>query len=186
MKKLSSLILAVACFTALHSFAYPQSGLKRTSNDQQDRPALALIAANGQYIYRLEKLLALQGSDLKTNQEYLEENKALISKNDRETIESLIKNCKVLIDHTRGLLAKAELYWLAEEDVGSINRHIEPYNQRTLLRVLKLNALPEAEIKAAIEKRGVDFQRNEIGEMELLKSGASRELLSVIRSSYRP
>ena len=155
-----------------------------------DRPPLALIAARAEYIYRLEKLLALQESDLKTNEDYLKENRPLleqkkISERDLNQIEGLIENTKELIKHTRGLIAEAELLSLTENDYRTINRHKEPYNQATLLRVLKLNALPEAQIRAAIEKQGVDFEINAIDERELVDAGASKELLNLIRSSYR-
>lgn len=176
-------ILAFCCL--LDSFAYPQSISKRAAHDQGDPPALALMAASGQYIYRLENLLVLQENDVKTNEEYLERNQSLISKIDLEAIKKLIESSKELINFTRTLLAEAELRRLTEEDDRGINRHKESYSETTLLRVIKLNALPETEIRAAIERRGVDFEMNEVDEMLLSDAGASKALLRLIRSSYR-
>lgn len=163
------------------------------SDDSDDRSSLALIAARAEYIYRLEKLLALQESDLQTNEDYLKENRPLLEQNKSfdpylHAIKALIQNTKELIKCTQELLAKAELLSLTEDDYRDsrpINRHKEPYNLITLLRVLKPNALTEAEIRAAIEKRGVDFETNAFVENELSNAGASKELLKLIRSSYR-
>jgi hypothetical protein len=189
MKNLRILIFVVVCFYPVP--AYPQSISKRVSENHDDRPPLALIAARAEYIYRLEKLLALQESDLQTNEDYLENNRPLleqkmVSDRDLKQIQFLIENTKELIKCTRELLAKAELWSLTQDDYRQpINRHKEPYDVITLLRVLKLNSLPEAEIRAAIEKRGVDFETNAIVERELMNAGASKELLGLIRSSYR-
>ena len=191
MKLLGLIIFAIACFCLVHSSANPQSISKRVSDDSDDRPPLALIAARAEYIYRLEELLALQESDLQTNEDYLKENRTLLEQDKRfdpflKAIEACIQNTKELITCTRGLLAKAELLSLTEDDYRDpreINLHKEPYNLITLLRVL--NTLPEAEIRAAIEKRGVDFETNAFVENELTNAGASKELLKLIRSSYR-
>ena len=193
MKLLGLIIFAIACFCPENSSANPQSISKRVSDDSDDRPPLALIAARAEYIYRLEKLLALQESDLQTNEDYLKENRTLLEQDKRfdpflKAIEACIQNTKELITCTRGLLAKAELLSLTEDDYRdsrTINRHREPYNLITLLRVLKPNALPEAEIRTALEKRGVDFETNAFVENELTNAGASKELLKLIRSSYR-
>ena len=185
MKRLRFLIFSLVCFWAVHPFAHSQSISKRVSDDLGDRPPLALIAARAEYIYRLEKLLALQESDLQTNEDYLEENRPLVSNKDLKPIEVSIENTKELIKHTRMLIARAELQSLTEDDDLTINRHKEPYNQGTLLRVLRLNALPEEEIRAAIEKRGVDFEMNAIDERVLVNACASEQLLRLIRSSYR-
>jgi len=193
MKLLGLIIFAIACFCLVHSSANPQSISKRVSDDSDDRPPLALIAARAEYIYRLEELLALQESDLQTNEDYLKENRTLLEQDKRfdpflKAIEACIQNTKELITCTRGLLAKAELLSLTEDDYRdsrTINRHREPYNLITLLRVLKPNALPEAEIRTALEKRGVDFETNAFVENELLNAGASKELRNMIKSSYR-
>jgi len=191
MKWLGLIILAAAYFCPVHTSANPQSASKRTDDD--GRSPLALIAARAEYIYRLEKLLELQESDLQTNEDYLKENRTLLEQDKRfdpflRAIEVCIQSTKELIKCTRELLARAELLSLTEDDYRdsrTINRHKEPYNFITLLRVLKPNALPEAEIRAAIEKRGVDFETNAFVEGELSNAGASKELLNLIRSSYR-
>ncbi len=193
MKLLGLIIFVAACFCPVHTSANPQSASKRVSDDSNDRSPLALIAARAEYIHRLEKLLALQESDLQTNEDYLKENSPLLEQNKSfdpyfKAIESLIQTTKELIKCTQELLAKAELLSLTEEDYKDsrpINRHKEPYNLITLLRVLKPNVLQEADIRAAIEKRGVDFETNAFVESELSNAGASRELLNLIRSSYR-
>src|SRR5215510_107163 len=193
MKSLGLIIFVIACFCPVHSSANPQSISKRVSDDSDDRLPLALIAARAEYIYRLEKLLVLQESDLQINDDYLKENGPLLEQNKSlvpylKAIEALIQNTKELIKCTRELLAKAELLSLTEDDYRDprpINLHKEPYNLITLLRVLKPNALPEAEISTAIEKRGVDFETNAFVENELLNAGASKELLNLIKSSYR-
>ena len=183
------MFLAAAYFCPVHTSAYPQSASKRT-DDSDDRPPLALIAARAEYIYRLEKLSALQESELQTNLDYLEKNRPLIeqkviSDKDLRPIQVSIENNKELIKVTRALLAKAELLSLTEDDYRTVNHHKEPYNLVTLLRVLRLNALPEEEIRAAIETRGVDFEMNAIDERELENASASKELLKLVRGSYR-
>src|SRR5215470_17374742 len=112
MKWLGLIILAAAYFCPVHTSANPQSASKRTDDD--GRSPLALIAARAEYIYRLEKLLALQESDLQTNEGYLNENGPLLEQNKSlvpylTAIEALIQNTKELIKCTRELLAKAEL-----------------------------------------------------------------------------
>lgn len=182
----SLLILTVAFFSAATSFAYPQSISKRATSDSEGRPTLALMAAKAEHIYRLENLLALLENDRQTNEEYLEKNKSLISKRGLEPIEGLIENSKELINFTRKMLARAELLWLMEDDNNrAINRHTEPYNETELLRIIRLNALPESEIIQAIEERGVDFEADEIDQMLLLNAGASKELVGLISLSYR-
>jgi len=192
MKWFGLIVLAAAYFCPVHTSASPQSASKRTDGSD-DRPPLALIAARAEYIYRLEKLLELQESDLETNEDFLKENRTLLEQDKRfdpflRAIEVCIQSTKELIKCTRELLARAELLSLNEDDYRdsrTINRHKEPYSFITLLRVLKPNAIPEAEIRAAIEKRGVDFEANAFVESELSNAGASRELLNLIRSSYR-
>ena len=129
MKKLRFLILLVVCFCPIEAIAYPQSVFKRVLDDKDDR-SLALIGAKAEYIYRLEKLLALQESDLKTNEDYLEENRPLLVQDKRfemylSAIEGLIKNNKEFIKSTRELLAKAELHSLTEDAIGDQSTDIK-------------------------------------------------------------
>ena len=193
MKLFWLVIFSTACFCPADASAYPQAVSKLISDDPDARSPLALVAARAEYIYRLEKLLALQESDLQTNKDYLEENRTFLEQDKRfepylKAFEVLIQSSKGLIQDTRKLLAQGELLSLTEDDYRDsrlINRHKEPYNLVTLLRILKLNALPEAEIRAAIEKRGVDFDANDFVESELVNAGASNQLLALISSSYR-
>jgi hypothetical protein len=60
-----------------------------------------------------------------------------------------------------------------------------PYPRVTLLRVLKLNALPISEVQSAVEGRGVDFHLTSEDEVVFSGLGATRELLKAIASHYR-
>src|SRR5262249_18185571 len=105
MKLLGLIIFVIAFFCPVHSSANPQSISKRVSDDSDDRPPLALIAARAEYLDRLEKLLALQESDLQTNEDYLKENRPLLEQNKSfdpylKAIEGLIQTTKELIKCT--------------------------------------------------------------------------------------
>jgi hypothetical protein len=62
----------------------------------------------------------------------------------------------------------------------------DPYAKETLLKVVRLNALPTAEIIAAIQRRGVEFEMTPEIENEFKRAGARSEVMVVIRENYRP
>src|SRR5215471_13840483 len=103
MKLLGQIILVSAFFfSPIPSLANPQSVSKRVSDDRDDRSPLALIAARAEYIYRLEKLLERQESDLQTNEDYLKENRTVLERNKSldpylKAVEAVIQNAKEFI-----------------------------------------------------------------------------------------
>jgi outer membrane protein TolC len=133
--------------------------------------------------------MRLQEADVLTATETLERRKELLAQGvigprEVEEAERSLAAAKSKVLDTRRELAEADLLVKSAVDDAK-NHHKQPYEKELLLRVLKLNALPESEIREAIEKRGVGFRLTPEDDAAFSSAGASRELLKLMRANYR-
>lgn len=167
---------------------------RKRSPDQTERIRKAkqdLAQAADDYRQSLEKLLVFQENDVKAAVEDLKRRRSLFEQNiigttELHQSEQALENAKGVVKETRKLLAEATLFSKsAADEANSYSRVKEPYRKETLLKVLRLNALPTQEIATAIEKRGIDFRLTPADELEFASAGATRELLKVMIANYR-
>jgi len=159
-------------------------------SERQKKAQLDLLKAVEEYKQSLESLLVLQEADVQRATETLENRRELlteskISKKEVEQSERALDSAKAQVKTTKRQIAEADLLGKTAINQPQLVRIKTPYPKNTLLRVLKLNALPLSEIQTAIENRGVNFHLTPEDELEFYGVGATRELLKTIASNYR-
>jgi len=178
-------VLVALCVVVIATHVNSQS---RKDRERLERARAEALAAALDYQLSLETLLKLQEADLKDAFATLGKNKELLAKNligpeEVKKAETSLRAVQLKVDDTRRQIAEADLLFL---EINREGNHLkEPYAKGILLRVLKLNALPESEIKYAIKVRGVNFNLSPEDEAEFAAAGASREFIRLIKASYR-
>lgn len=181
--------LAIAISAPVPVKAQSRSQRRPTLNERVERAKAEVNLAAADYKQSLEKLLRLQEGDVLSATSEVERRKSqlaegVISAKELEAAERSLAWVKSKVLDTRREIAEADLLLTSAVD-DKENHHKQPYERQLLLRVLRLNALPESEIREAIEKRGVGFRLTPEDDAAFSSAGASRELLKLMRANYR-
>lgn len=149
----------------------------KTIGEQYSRAQADLIAAARDYRDSLEKLLRFQEADVRSAAATLEKRKEYLkdhqlSDKEVEEAEHALERAKAKVKDTEREIAEADLLGKTAAGQTHFVRIKFPYPKATLLRVLKLNALPLSEVQSAVESRGVSFHLTREVELEFFHKTA--------------